>query len=195
MEQNNLQNEETEKLPELIPQYRKFLNRWFSNYYNGTEAAIYAGYPEDTASQKASHILATDKVKKHVEAHFANLAAQNEQHNHAMTQDLQNLINTDLTDFVKIKAKKDTAGKATGEHAAIIDFNLLKKSGRGKFIKEISIDRNGKLSLKLENKEAAREMLNKHRGYYEKDNNQKKRPDINFYLPDNGRDDLSQEQE
>ena len=68
--------EKSEDKTETIPiKYRLFAENYLSNGYNGTKAALDAGYSKTSASAEAHRLLRTDKVKKLIEQHLEDAGA------------------------------------------------------------------------------------------------------------------------
>lgn len=166
-------------LEKLTVKERKFVEN-YTICGNGTKAAKAAGYSEESAYSIASENLR----KPHIKTAITYLEDCNKEHykgTHAqITAQLLEVLDGDITDFLEI----------TGEgKAQTISFKpeTFKKRGKGKLIESISIDPRGRITVKMESKSAAREMLAKHVGFYEADNKQKTPEGVHVYLPDNGR--------
>lgn len=161
----------------VLPQQADFAEQYVLNGYNGTLAAITAGYSDKTAHVQANRLLKNAKVKAYVEALDAQKYSGFTFDLDEIKKRLEWLNNSDILDYVKFDGKKVTF-KA---------FDQLTKAQRYA-IKGIKEGKYG-IELTLHDKAWNTEMINKILGAYEKDNNQRK-PEASplaVLLPDNTR--------
>lgn len=167
------------ELPKLTPKEQLFLSHYFTNNWNGTKAAIAAGYKGKSAGVIACELLKKPNIKAHIDFELQRIKDDNRVTHQKQTADLLSILDTDITDFFDIQHDKDGKG---------LEVNWRKDHDRSKTrnIKKITFGPKG-ITIELESKEAARDMLNRHIGYYEKDNKQLTPEGPVIYLPDNGR--------
>lgn len=177
-EQREPQEDSPIELPKLTPKEQLFLSHYFTNNWNGTKAAIAAGYKGKSAGVIACELLKKPNIKAHVDFELERIRTDNRITHEKQTADLLSIIDTDITDFFSITQKE--GGELDLQWRADHDRNKTRN------IKKITFGPKG-VTVELESKEAAREMLNRHIGYYEADNKQKAPEGPVIYLPNNGR--------
>lgn len=126
----------------LTDKQQAFCNEYLKDF-NGTQAAIRAGYSEKTANEQAARLLANVSIKNYIESHQKEAEKQTQ-------LDFQWVLNR----FKEISDRCMTA-----EPVMIRDGNEMVESG------EYQFDSSGA------NK--ATEMIGKLLGHFERDNNQK----------------------
>lgn len=150
---------DTDGLPERV---KKFCREYVANGGNGTAAAIAVGYSPATATVQASQILTKLKVKKFIEAwrdkyEFKTLVSVEKQ-----LKRLEMITSVQISDYITISKKGAVSFKPMEEWTEAMKYA----------VEGYSYNSKGKLQLKLQGKNWAADMINKHLGIYEKDNRQ-----------------------
>lgn len=165
---------------ELTPKQLKFCKEYLIDL-NGRQAAIRAGYSEKTANEIASENLTKPNIQHYI-------AEQKEKRNNileinglAVLKELRNFAFSDVTelmdvDFAKIKELPPEVRRL------ITSFKKTVTHG--------DTYTNTTYDIKFVDKLKAFEMLNKHIGFYEKDNHQKKEITVNNNLTTMSTEDL-----
>ena len=145
---------------------------------NGTQAAIRAGYSKKTAKEQAAQNLAKLNIQNYISELKDKRNKRLEIDQNEVLKELYNWAYGDFTElmlltFEEVKALPDEVRRLiTGFERTITTFG---QDGEG--TKE-------KLKITFVNKERAMDMINKHIGLYEKDNEQKTPNQINVTLGD-----------
>lgn len=147
---------EDEKSTDLVLTKKQelFCKYYVSNGHNGTQAAIQAGYSENTAGVQANENLKKPNIIemiKQLEAPIVKKLGLDE--NWVLTK-LKNFAEADITDFFEIKDNKIT----------LKDFNLIPKE-KTMAIESIKQTRNG-IEIKLIDKKSSSVDVGKHIGMF-----------------------------
>lgn len=138
---------------------------------NGTQAAIRAGYSEKTAEFQASRLLSNDKVKSRITQLKDKRVQRVEIDADYLLKTLKTWLESDITDTLCLSAKElKELPKSVRQliTKAEITTTRVEDSDNGDgIIKEV-------IKLQFVNKERAADMIAKHIGFYEKDNEQSK---------------------
>jgi len=167
--------------------YCLVVDEWFINGFVGVKAyqKYYPKSNDDTAAVKFNRLVSLGKVKKYTKNKQAKMEETSDLKQIDIIKELESFAMLDTTEIITIGSKTHTSvgededGKPkieTYETTGIIikDFKELTDVQR-RSIKTIKETRYG-IEITFFSKETAFEMLNKHKGHYEKDNNQKKAP-------------------
>jgi len=93
-------NEEKKKLtPKQEKQYRTFAQEYLINNFNGTKAAIKAGYSEKTASSQASRLLSHAKVQEYIEEYGKEREKRTEVTGDMVIKELAKMAFADIRDL------------------------------------------------------------------------------------------------
>ena len=127
-----------------------FCYEYIANKYNATAAAIAAGYSKRAARMVASRLLTYANVKKKVkeltEKYLTDIGLNSEQ----VIKELGLLAFQDMTDFCNL----DSSG---------VTLKSFEQMGAAtKCIKEIEVDKDGKIKIKMHDKKGSLELLGKH---------------------------------
>jgi phage terminase small subunit len=174
----------------------------FANQYlkdlNGTKAALAAGYSANCAGQIAWEML-NDPKYKHVQdriAHLMKIRADETKVDAAFVlKKLKMLAEAKIEQYVELVTEKRLVGQGKGKPKAFVEYQVL----RWKDFTKLSEDQLGAIQqikqgqygieIKLFDKSWSLDMIAKHIGLYEKDNQQKKvESPVQLYIPDNNRD-------
>lgn len=137
----------------LTPKRRRFVDEYVVDF-NGTQAAIRAGYSKKTADRQAEQLLRILEVKQAVEAKAAKIAERNKVKADDVLQELRRLGFSDITNILTWKNNTITlrnASKLKPEVTACISEISQTETANGRNIK-----------IKLHSKTAALEMLGRY---------------------------------
>lgn len=129
---------------------------------NGKQAAIRAGYSEKTAEFQASRLLSNDKVQTRITELKSKRNERIDIDSDYMTKTLLNWLNADITQTLSLTAEE--IKKLPIEVRKMVSSY---KRNTTKVNDEVTKET---FDLKFVSKEKAAEMLSKHIGYFEKDN-------------------------
>lgn len=150
----------------LNPKQERFCKEYVIDL-NGTQAAIRAGYSENTANEQAARLLADVSIQNYVKRLQNKISERLEITADMVVQELAKIGFANTHDFV-------TDGNS------IVDISKLERvkvaSVSGVKVTEIESEFGSKkiTELKFHDKVSALEKLGKHLGVFEKDNAQKK---------------------
>lgn len=171
----------SEDKPKLTDKQEAFCQEYVKDY-NATQAAIRAGYSENTAQQIGSENLSKLVIRERIDEIRAEIYQRNKVTIDEIVNGLGELFRVDTTEIFD-------------EEGNIKPIDKMSEKAR-KAIKSIQVQTytydNGSESVKkkieLYSKLDAAEKLMKHLGGYDKDNQQKRATNVTvFKLPDNGR--------
>ncbi len=173
--------EDKEELKPLTDKQENFAQEYIKDY-NGTQAAIRAGYSKDTAA-----VIASENLRKpNIELRINTLREEIYKRNQVTIDE----VISGLGEFFRLDI-----GEVFNEDGSVKEISDLSERAR-KAIKNIKIQEykyddgstSEKRTIELYDKLAAADKLLKNLGGYEKDNNQRSANITIFELPDNGRD-------
>lgn len=130
---------------------------------NITQSYIKAGYEEKTARTAGSKLLTNLDIQERVEELQKHIALRNEVQASDIAKEFMKLGYSNIQDFIKEDGSLKNIAELPRHIAACIQTVKTKDIGGGKFETEI----------KLFSKEKSLELLGKHIGWFEKDNEQK----------------------
>jgi len=120
----------------LTPKERKFLSKYLSNNFNGTKAAMHAGYSEESAAVTSSNLLRKPNIKAKFEEAFKDNGIIIEK----SMQELAKIAHSDIKDFieiddltgvVKVKPLKDIPEGMTSVIHSIEEDRAIKENSDG----------------------------------------------------------------
>ena len=156
-----------------IKKYQRIVDEWFINGFNGAQA--YKKYnktvkKDDTASVNFNKIKLLPEVNNYIIEKHEQAAKIVETTHEGILQELKNWIQLDITETICLSA----------EEIKLLPIEIRRLITRFKRSIRSHYDKEGNLLETVENielhfvsKERAIEMINKHVGFYEKDNEQK----------------------
>lgn len=148
--------------------------------FNATQAAIRAGYSENTANEQGSQNLAKLSVKQRIQELKSKAVEKIEITHEKLLQELRNWAYSDITETISLEPSQ-VKELPIEVRRLITKYKHTKTTIEG-VTKEV-------IELHFVSKEKAIEMIAKHIGFFEIDNQQKKPENITvFKLPDNERD-------
>lgn len=159
--------------------YKLIVDEWFINKFNGA-AAYRAFYPntkkDQTATVNFSQIQAIPVIKEYIAEKHKEAAKVVGMSHEGILQELKNWLEFDLRDTIGLNSQQ----------LKELPVEIGRLITRFKTRTKRHYDKEGELlfeedtiELHFVSKEKAMEMINKHIGFYEKDNNQKSN-DINI---------------
>ena len=158
----------------LTENEKKFCRAYVANGGHGTNAAIDAGYAIGSATVTGSKLLTKTNVRKYIDAwrekyEFKTIVSVEKQ-----LKRLEMITSVQIGDYITISKKGAVSFKPMEEWSEAMKYA----------VEGYSYNSKGKLQLKLQGKNWAADMINKHLGIYEKDNRQQN--GVQIHLP--GRD-------
>jgi len=133
---------------------------------NGTQAAIRAGYSENTANRIASENLSKLDIQEYIQELQSKISDRNNASIDGVIQKLMDWIEADITETINL----------TGAEIKQLPPEI--RSAISSYKHQTSTSQDGQLTydtveVKFISKERAIDMLAKHLGFYERDNKQK----------------------
>lgn len=148
---------------------------------NGKQAAIRAGYSEKTAQEHSSRMLTNVKVQARIQVLKEKRAERCEITADMILNELAAIGFSKITDYLKVEDIEDEEGNSTKKTLRVVTIFKTDEVDAKKSlaISEIRQTKEG-ISLKVHDKIKALELIGKHIGFFEKDNEQSK---VNFPAP------------
>ena len=133
-----------------------FISEYFSNGFNGTQAALKAGYTKKAAKDTAYALLHYNAyVKEKIKETAKQLLDKREITGVKILEELEKLAFSNIADHVEIEEYKNDKGEKR--------YSLkFKENADMSVIKNITVDATGKMRAELFSKEKALEMLMKY---------------------------------
>ncbi|RXG31801.1 terminase small subunit [Leeuwenhoekiella marinoflava] len=168
-------------MKKLTPRQKRFCEEYMVDL-NATQAAIRANYAESGARTQAVRLLANDNIQNEISklkseaSEILNITKQD------TLRKLNDWASSDITVALGLSVE-EIKNLPLEIRQLISGFKHTRRrfTRNGETITEDVVD------LKFVNKETAQDMINRHTGFYEKDNEQKTNNIILVKLPDNGR--------
>lgn len=162
-----------------LDKYKRVIDEWFICEFNTIKAykKIYPNVKkEETARVNFSKIKKIEEIQKYIEEKREESAKYLKTTHKGILGELKRWLEADLTEFIglskeEVKALPLSVRRLVIEHRITYKKNFF-KSGEVKSEYQV-------IQFKFASKEKAIEMINKHIGFYEKDNEQKA-TDINI---------------
>ena len=149
---------------------------------NATQAAIRAGYSEDTARSIGSENLSKPDIQEYILDLKQKASDVLEITHQDVLKRLKNWAESDITETIGLTA--DQLKELPLEIRQLItEYKHTRKS----YVVDGSTINEDFIQLKFVSKEKAIEMIGRHIGFYEKDNSQQAGNIMIFEIPDNGR--------
>ena len=156
-----------------VVKYKRIIDEWFVNGFNGQEA-YKKFYPrikkDDTAAVNFSQIKALPEMKEYLRVKHEEAARIIEVTQEGILQELKNWIEADITETILLKPKQ--IKELPVKLRRLINKYIIRKNKnydqKGNLLSETKT-----IELQFVSKERAIDMINKHIGFYEKDNKQK----------------------
>jgi len=165
-------------------------------HFNKAEAVREAGFDNKNPSSYANELLKKPRVSAYLEQRKAEIKEERKDIHDRITNELMIIAFSDAAQLAQLKTpeqvrdelvrggmSREDAKKLTVQD---LSFERLLKGRNGHLIKSLKQGRHG-IEFQLHSKDAALDMLAKHTGYYEADNLQKTKAQVQIYIPDNGR--------
>jgi phage terminase small subunit len=171
---------------DLTDQQIRFCEEYIIDF-NGTQAAIRAGYSKKTATMQASRLLTQANVSKKIEALTNKISERMIVTKERVIEELAKIGLANIQNYVdEDNEVKSLKKEVSADHAAAISGVKVTTIQFGS--KEMPITKTT-TQLTMNDKNTALSLLGKHFGVFEKDNDQKKVTNIVqvIKLPDNNR--------
>lgn len=168
-----------ENKDELTDKQKLFCHEYMIDL-NGKQAAIRAGYSEDSAAVIASQNLTKLNVKSYISELKAKRTERCDITADMIIKELKAIGFSRITDYLKVEEHEVNIGDdetpvyINRQDVSVFDTDLVDPE-KIPAIAGIKMGKNG-IEVSLHNKLAALESLGKHIGFYEKDNGQKGAP-------------------
>lgn len=154
----------------LTPKQEKFCQEYMIDL-NATQAAIRAGYSEKTAEEQGSRLLRNVKVQNYISMLKNKASEKIEVTQQQVLQELKNWAYSDITETISL----------TPEEIKELPKEIRRLITKYKYVKRDHKNSKGDViytdhvvELHFVSKDKAIDMINRHIGFYEKDNTQKK---------------------
>lgn len=154
---------------QINDQQMKFCKEYMKDF-NGTQAAIRAGYSKKTANEQAAQLLAKVSVQKYLETLKQKAAYKNEELTERIKNELIKLGFSNIQDFIEEDNEIKDLTTIPANHAACVES--IKKTVT-KFGDEKTGGTKTSIQFKLHSKLDALEKLARYVGLYEADNRQR----------------------
>jgi phage terminase small subunit len=164
-------------MKKLEPRQRLFVLEYLRDL-NATQAAIRAGYSKKTARSQAADNLTKPNIKREIDKAIKKRSQRTEITADMVLNELSIIAFSDLKNHIEInddtgamraKEFREMPGNSSRALEMIREDRMIREDSKG----NDSII-NEKVTFKLHSKTAALEMLAKHLGLYERDNDQRK---------------------
>lgn len=140
----------------LEPRQERFVFEYLKDF-NGTQAAIRAGYSRKTANEQAARLLAKDSIKKAVHEGRKRLKKRTEISAARVLEELARLAFVDAANFVEHE------GTGKKRRLKLRDVKELHEN-ESRCISKLRFNQNGELEIELHSKDRALDKLMKHLG-------------------------------
>lgn len=163
----------TKKLtPNALKKYKKIIDEWFNNNFNGKQAYLkfYKNVKDDTASTNFSKISVMSEVKAYINIKHEEAAKIVNTTHAGILKELTNWVSCDITETMEL-TPEEVKKLPIQLKRLITKYKSTSRNiynSKGEVIEEVKT-----VELHFVSKERAIEMINKHVGFYEVDNNQK----------------------
>jgi len=146
----------------------------YSKDFNGSAAAARAGYSKIRSKVTASQLLDNPLIQKEISSIIAKRSIQATKSANDIIKELETIAFAKTTDFVKVKDMIVGKGKERRKiRVAYIELTSDLDDEKQRAISEIKQTKDG-ISLKTHDKVKSLELLGRHHGIFEKDNEQTK---------------------
>jgi len=159
----------------LNPKQLMFCSEYVIDF-NGTQAAIRAGYSKKTARQIADQLLTKLDIQAKIQSLTQKVIDNNEDKKQTILDNLNLMVNLNALEFIEIKTKTVTKQNKKGEPFSYeIDYLEIKPGCDGRAIQSIKMGMFG-IELKFHDKNRAIELLGKHLGMFSSDEEENEPP-------------------
>jgi len=146
----------------LTEKEKRFCREYVANGENGTQAAISCGYSQVSARVTAHNLLTKHNIKKFIADWREKYAFKTVISVEKQIKRLEMITSVTLDQYLVFNKKGVASFKPMSEWTEAMKYA----------VEGYSYNSKGQLQLKLQGKNWAADMLNKHMGIYEKDNKQ-----------------------
>lgn len=169
-------------MAELTDKQKRFCEEYIIDL-NATQAAIRAGYSENSAMEQGYQLLQKTSVSGYIQELIKLRSERTQITADQVIKELAKVGFSNISDYLKVYDREVDLGedeKGNPQKAVIRDVEIFLTENVGKdkmaVVSEVKRTKDG-VSLRLHDKVKALEDLGKHLGIFEKDNSQKK-PDV-----------------
>lgn len=155
-----------------IKKYKKVVDEWFNNDFNGKQAYLkfYKNVKDDTASTNFNKLCQHEEIKEYIQGKHEESAKFIKMTHEGILQELKNYIESDITQTIDL-SPEEIKELPVEVRRLITKYKTTSRNiynSKGDVIEVITT-----VELHFISKERALDMVNKHLGFYEKDNEQK----------------------
>ena len=155
-----------------LKKYKMIIDEWFNNDFNGKQAYLkfYKNVKDDTASTNFSKISQYSEVKEYINIKYEEASKVVKTTHEGILQELVNWVSSDITETLCL-TPQEVKELPVQIRRLITKFKTTSRTiynSKGDKIEDIET-----VELHFVSKERAIEMINKHVGFYEVDNQQK----------------------
>jgi len=155
----------------MLSEKQKQFCKEYTVDFNGSAAANRAGYSKSRARKTASELLSNEEIIKEISV-LISKREKNDDRVQRVINELEAIAYAKTTDYVKVKDMIVGKGKTRRKiRVAYIELTSEVEAEKQKAISEIRQTKDG-ISLKTHDKVKALELLGRHHGIFEKDNQQ-----------------------
>lgn len=158
--------------PNALKKYKKIINEWFNNDFNGKQAYLkfYKNVKDATASTNFSKLSNFPEIKEYIQEKHEEAAKFVKMTHEGILQELKNYIESDITQTIALEPE-EVKELPIEVRRLITKYKTTSRNiynSKGDVIEKVNT-----VELHFISKERALEMVNKHIGFYEVDNKQK----------------------
>jgi len=162
------QHQEKEINDELTDKQRLFIEEYLLDL-NATQAAIRAGYSEDTARQQGSRLLSNVNIQKEIKKAKQERIERTKITQDRVLKELSKIGFADINDFLRFGTEKtvigrDESGEPITDYANVVELKDSQEVD-GSVISEVQL-KDGKLKFKLHDKMKALNDIGRHLGMF-----------------------------
>jgi phage terminase small subunit len=157
-------------MDELTQKIKTFCEEYIKDF-NGTQAAIRAGYSKKTANEQAARLLANVSVQNHLSKLKQKLSDRNEDLAQQVIDELKKIGFSNIQDYIETENEIKDLSTITRDKAASVESikKTVTEFGGG----DDSPTTKTSIQFKLYDKLSALEKIGRHLGIFELDNQQK----------------------
>lgn len=154
---------------ELTNKQKRFVDEYLIDL-NATQAAIRAGYSENTATEIGCENLTKPQIRNYIDKKQKSLEKRTEITQEKVLAELARIGFADLNNYLEYRTEKgvtknDEDGEPVVDYKQIVD-TLDSKDVDTRAIQEVTISRDGTFKFKLYDKQKALELIGKHLGMF-----------------------------
>jgi phage terminase small subunit len=150
--------------------YKLVIDEWFVNQFNGTKAyqSVYTDSSDETAANRFSDLVRIGEIEQYIKTKYESSQIALRTSHEAILNELYNWAYSDITETIML-APEEVKSLPIEIRRLITKFKTTSKS----YMVDDETFTETVVELWFVSKEKAMEMIQKHTGFYEKDNSQK----------------------